>query len=374
MAPPINDHSLLHHLIRPARGGALALVIVFGILLTVAASAGLPGLPLGLILLSWFFKYAYILFDHVVRGFDEPPTLDISMVNPVNEQRPLLQLLIVVIVAVMVKYVAIHSPAGAVGLAALFLAAGPASVAILGLEGNPIKAVNPVALIHMIAGLGGRYALLLGVIAATALLLQVVFRLHIWNILDITIGMFAILAVFSALGGSLYDRRHELGLEAWHSPEKVEAKKRAAEDATNAAVVTEAYGLVRVGSHVKAWEMLQTWLTERGNEFADYRWLIERCATWNDRRYASRLTEDYVERLLASRRTGEALDAVVARCRQDADFRPKTAASTLEIAELAARGGGASKLARHLLRDFGERFEGDAHVAEAQDLARHLRE
>jgi len=324
MAAPINDNSLLHHLIRPARGGALALVIVFGILFTVTASAGLPGLPLGIILLSRFF--------------------------------------------------AIHSPAGAIALATLFLAASPASVAILGLEGNPIKALNPVALIRMIAGLGGRYALLLGIIAAATLLLQVVFHLHLWNILDITIGMFAILAMFSALSGSLYDRRHELGLEAWHSPEKVEAKKRAAEDATNAVVVTEAYGLVRVGSHVKAWEMLQTWLTERGNEFTDYRWLIERCATWNDRRYANRLTEEYVERLLASRRTGEALDTVVARCRQDADFRPKTAAATLEIAELAARGGGASKLARHLLRDFGERFAGDARVSAAQDLARHLEE
>jgi hypothetical protein len=352
----------------------LAVVLVFGILSTVAGSAGLFGLPLGIILLSWFFKYAYILFDHVVRGFDEPPTLDISMVNPVSEQRPLLQLLVVLIVALLVKYVATRSPASAAGLTALFLAVSPASVAILGLEGNPIKAINPVALIRMIAGLGGRYVLLLGVIAGATLLLQVVSRLHLWNILNTTIGLFAILAVFSALGGSLYDRRHELGIEAWHSPEKIEAKKRSAEDAKSAAVVTEAYGLVRVGSHVKAWEMLQTWLADRGNEFPDYRWLIERCATWNDRRYANRLAEEYVERLLASRRTGEALDAVVARCRQDADFRPKTAAATLEIAELAARGGGASKVARHLLRDFGKRFAGDAHVAAARDLARQLGE
>ena len=360
---------MLHHLIRPARGGALALVIVFGILFEVASAAGLVGLPLGVILLSWFFKYAYILFDHVVRGFDDPPTLDISMVNPANEQRPLLQLFIVLVITVLVKYVATRFPATATGLFALFLSASPASVAILGLEGNLFKAVNPIALTRMIGGLGVRYAMLLGVIAGAAVLLQMVARLHLWSIIDIIVSMFAILAVFSALGGSLYDRRHELGLEAWHSPEKVEAEKRSAEDAQNVIVVIEAYGLVRAGAHVKAWEMLQTWLHERGDEFADYRWLIERCATWNDPRYANRLAEDYVERLLAARRMGEALDAVVARCREDANFRPKTAAATLEIAGLAARGGGALKLARHLLRDFGERFAGDPQVPAARDLA-----
>ena len=50
---------------------------------------GFVGIPLAFIVGSWFFKYAYILFDHVVRGVEEPPVLDITMVNPVNEQRPL---------------------------------------------------------------------------------------------------------------------------------------------------------------------------------------------------------------------------------------------------------------------------------------------
>ena len=85
---------LLHHLFRPARGGAAAVIVVFAFLLFLAARAGLIGIPLDLLVTSWFFKYAYVLFDHTARGFDEPPTLDIQMMNPIDEQRPLGQVVI----------------------------------------------------------------------------------------------------------------------------------------------------------------------------------------------------------------------------------------------------------------------------------------
>src|SRR3984957_2122974 len=128
---------LCHHLIRPPRGGAAAVVVVFAFLLFIASKAGLPGIPLALIVISWFFKYAYILFDHTVRGFDEPPTLDIQMVNPVNEQRPLGQVLILGLIYFAVKqaqeYLGIPA-AFALAIVCLFFL--PASVAVLGLESN----------------------------------------------------------------------------------------------------------------------------------------------------------------------------------------------------------------------------------------------
>src|SRR6267142_512325 len=95
------------HLLRPARGGAAGVVVVFAVLLSIAAKAGLPGIPLALILISWLFKYAYVLFDHVVRGVDEPPALDITMMNPVSEQRPIAQIIILAAVAALVKMAAV---------------------------------------------------------------------------------------------------------------------------------------------------------------------------------------------------------------------------------------------------------------------------
>jgi len=360
-------------MLRPARGGAAGVVVVFAILLTIAAKAGFLGIPLALILISWLFKYAYVLFDHVVRGVDEPPALDINMVNPLNEQRPIAQIIILAAVAAMVKLAATTmSPVAGTILAAVALLFLPASVAILGLEGNILKAIYPVALGRMVAGLGLMYASVLGIIAGCVLGLGLTDKLGLWMPVQFAVGMFAVLSIFSSLGGALYERRHELGLETWHSPERTAEQERLADLRRSEHVVTEAYGQVRVGAHTKAWDLLQSWLAARGHAAEDYLWLRDSVVAWPDARYADRLTEEYVDRLLAAKRDGEALDAVRHRLRADRAFRPKSAAATLRIAQLAAGGGGAAGVARVLLSDFGERFAGHPLVETAAALARHL--
>jgi hypothetical protein len=360
-------------MLRPARGGAAGVVVVFAILLTIAAKAGLMGIPLALILLSWLFKYAYVLFDHVVRGVDEPPALDITMVNPLNEQRPIGQIIILAAVGSLAKLTAVTlSPVAGTVLAAAALFFLPASVAILGLEGNMLKAVYPVALGRMVAGLGLMYAALLSIIAGVILALWLTAKLSLWMPVQIAVGMFAVLSIFSTLGGALYERRHELGLDTWHSPERTAEKERQADLKQSDSVVTEAYGQARAGAHSKAWALLQSWLASRGHAPEDYRWVRDKVIAWPDARYADRLTEEYVDRLLAAKRDGEALDAVRDRLRADKAFRPKTAAATLHLAQLAAGGGGAAGVARVLLSDFGERFAGHPLAETAAALARHL--
>lgn len=364
---------ILSHLLRPTRGGAAGVLIVFALLLAVAAQAGLLGIPMAFILTSWFFKYAYILFDHTVHGFDEPPTLDIQMLNPLDEQRPLAQVAILGLIYVAVNFVR-HSlgPIPAAGLAVLAALLLPASVAILGLERNIIKAANPVAWVRMVMGLGPMYALVLVIIAGYALLIALLARWELWLPVEIAIFMFCILSIFSVLAGALYERRHELGLEAWASPERTAELRRKQELRDSEKEVTEAYGHMRAGSHTHAWQLLQNWLAARGNAPDDYRWLCGRVASWGDPRYMTRLTEDYVDRLLVLKRNGEALDVVARRLTDDPSFRPKTAAATLQIARIAAAGGGTPRVARTLLADFPARFAGEPSVAAAAALARHV--
>lgn len=349
------------------------MLIVFALLLAVAAQAGLLGIPMAFILTSWFFKYAYILFDHTVHGFDEPPTLDIQMLNPLDEQRPLAQVAILGLIYVAVNFVR-HSlgPIPAAGLAVLAALLLPASVAILGLERNIIKAANPVAWVRMVMGLGPMYALVLVIIAGYALLIALLARWELWLPVEIAIFMFCILSIFSVLAGALYERRHELGLEAWASPERTAELRRKQELRDSEKEVTEAYGHMRAGSHTHAWQLLQNWLAARGNAPDDYRWLCGRVASWGDPRYMTRLTEDYVDRLLVLKRNGEALDVVARRLTDDPSFRPKTAAATLQIARIAAAGGGTPRVARTLLADFPARFAGEPSVAAAAALARHV--
>jgi hypothetical protein len=373
MRPPPVHSKLLHHLIRPARGGAAAVVVVFAFLLFIASKAGFVGIPLAFVVTSWFFKYAYILFDHTVRGFDEPPTLDIDMVNPVNEQRPLGQVLILVLI-----YFAVKLAQGYLGpTATLVLASGllfflPASIAVLGLESNILKAVYPVAWFHLVRGLGLLYGAVLLLISGYLLVLGVLGKLDLWMPIEIATGMFAVLSVFSFLGGALYERRDELGIETWVSPERTAARQDKEDLRQHEKQVLDAYGLMRAGSHVKSWQVLAEWLKSRGDAPDDYRWLCEHTATWDDARYITRLTEEHVARLLVLKRTGEALDVVAQRLNLDPSFRPKSAADTLGLAQLACQGGGNPRVARALLADFATRFAGDPRVPVAAALAHHL--
>jgi len=364
---------LIHHLLRPARGGAAAVVVVFAFLLAIASGNGLVGIPLDLIVISWYFKYAYILFDHTVRGFDEPPTLAIEMVNPVNEQRPLGQVVILGLIYFAVKqaqqYLGVPAAFALAGVCLFFL---PASVAVLGLENNILKAAYPVEWIRLVHGLRWLYGAVILVIFGYALGLGVLWKLNVPIPVEIAAGMFALLSVFSFLGGALYERRDELGIETWVSPERTEALKDKEILREHDKLVLDAYGLMRANSHVKSWQVLAEWLKSRGNTPEDYRWLCERTVTWDDPRYITRLTEELVARLLMLKRSGEALDAVAKRLILDPSFRPKSAADTLSIAQLAYQGGGAPRVARALLSDFAARFAGDPRVAVAEALAHHL--
>lgn len=365
--------NVIRHLLRPARGGAAGVLIVFALLLAFFSKGGLTGLIGSLMLMSWFFKYAYVLFDHTVRGFDEPPTLDIDMLNPLNEQRPLAQVVILALIVAAVIFV--RHTMGSVAAAIVAVAAAlltPASVAVLGLEGNIIKAANPAAWVRIVLGLGPMYLLVLIVIAGYGLLIAILRQWELWLTVQSGIFMFGILSVFSVLGGALYERRHELGLEAWASPELIEGRRKAQELRQSENEVTEAYGQMRAGSHTLAWEQLQKWLSSRSHAPEDYRWLCGRVAVWGDPRYITRLTEDYVDRLLALKRNGEALDVVAARLALDPGFRPKSAAATLQIARFAAAGAGKAQVARALLADFPARFAGDRCVRAASALAREL--
>ena len=295
------------------------------------------------------------------------------MMNPLDEQRPLAQLFIILLLAGAAYWIDVRlGIVAAVIFTLLSLFCLPASVAILGLEGNLIKAINPIAWAAMIKGLGVLYPVVLGLIALCALIVFALSRLDLWLSVSTAIAMFGVLSVFSLLGGAIYERRDQLGIHAWVSPERDAEKQRKQDHAESERLVHQAYGLQRVDRHIDAWELLQRWLTEHGHAVDAYAWICQSVSSWDDPRYLTRLSQDHIERLLILKRTGEALTVAATRLNADPTFRPKTAAATLQIAQLAARGGGLSKVARTLTNDFAARFPDDPRTPTAVALARHL--
>ena len=367
----MNPH-FFTHLLRPLKGGAPSLIVIFAIGLTLAEKAGLFGLWIGVILSSWYWKYAFILFDYTVRGVAEPPALDIQMVNPVDEQRPMAQLCILAAMYGVCHLLALKWGALAASLtAAMFCMALPASIAVLGLEGNVFRALYPPALVHVAVSLRWGYALILAMAVLYGLGVTGLFELDLWRPLQLATALFMGLSLFSLLAGSLYDRRDELGIEVWHSPEKKQAKADAEDLVASQKTVDVAYGQMRAAQHVAAWKTLANWLDSRQHRPDDYEWLIGRVTPWPDGRYLTRVTEECIDRLLTANRNGDALRVAGLALRHDAQFRPKSAASTLRLAQIAATGG-APKLARGLIADYGQRFPDDPNIKAADALAQRL--
>lgn len=283
----------MRYLAVPARPAPLILILVFAFGLTLAAHGGLLGLPLAILLLSWLFKYAFVVFDTVARGFLEPPVLSVEMVNPVDEQRPLGMLLIAGVFYGATKFLGAHVGEWfATALRTAGLLVLPAAVAVLGSTGRILDAINPVLLAGLVRRLGLHYLVLLGLAAAFVTLLLVTPGYELPLVLRLALLMYATLAMFSAIAGVLYERRAALGLETWRSPERTEARRAAdaARDIDRA--IDEIYAHWRSGAHSNAWRALQSQLAARGHAPEAYRALYERLARWPDPRLADRLAED----------------------------------------------------------------------------------
>ena len=138
----------------------------------------------------------------------------------------------------------------------------------------------------------------------------------------------------------------------------------------DSAVLKDAHDSMRCGNPARSWRVLSEWLRSRGDQPEDYGWLSARMFNW-DGRVISRLTEARVARLLVLRRSTEVLKVVAQRLTVDPHFRPSSAADTLSLAQIAARGG-AQRISRTLLSDFGTRFAGDPRVSVSEALKRRL--
>jgi hypothetical protein len=360
--------SFLRYLALPARPVGLILIGMLSIGFALCARAGLLGLPLQLILLSWLFKYGYVLLEQVAHGAREPPVLAIEMLNPASEQRPLVQLAIVLLVYLGLRAIATHvGVALNLALEGLALAALPASIAVLGIGEAFWQAINPAALWQVARALGPTYAGIVVVVLIDGCAIAwftVHTMLPTW-LLDASI-VFAWLSVFSLIGGGLYEEREALGHQAMYTPEREAERRQRALEQERSRFVDVVYAQARGGNLSGAWRTLEQELAARGYGFETYDWLLERLQRLDDQRLASRLAQDYIRRALG-RDNGRVTDLVRARLALDVEFRPYSAVETLRVAELVRLAGDRAS-AQRLVSDFAQEFP-DA-PAELQEKAR----
>lgn len=346
----------LIYLLLPAKPAGLIFICIETLGFGLCSLAGLFGLPVLVILLSWLFSYGYVLLEQVAHGAREPPVLALEMVNPLAQIRPLLHLGLVVVVFFSLRFLSPHiGLALTLALGALMFAALPASMAVLAVGDAWWQAVSPLALWRLMRALGSEYLILVTVTVLCGLgLVTLAWFDAVPSWLRQALAIYAWLALYALIGGALYERRDDLGLEAIHSPENRGRAVRQHLERQDERVIDGLFAQLRNGNPAGAWQAIEKDLNEHRHERARYEWLLARFGVLDDQRLASRLAQDYIHRLL-NHDNGRVVDIVRDRIARDGGFHPGTAAETLRVAELL-RLAGERAGAQRLLADFSNAF------------------
>ena len=321
----------------------LLLVVTFALGLRLAIAAGLTGIFLGLLLFSWFFKYCFVLFDSIVAGEDEPPVLDIEMVNPVSEQRPL------VLAALVGTEFLCVSRAGIVGVIAVALIL-PAHVAVLGYTRNVFKAIWPPALYAVISRLRWDYLLVIGVMLLAG------FAAY-WTAVEgaalltmFLIVQLALLLMFALVAGAMFEHRWELGIDSKTRQERMAERAQREHEIERARMLDVVHAKFRVRHSAEGWDEIERWLRTH-SDLSEHRAVLTATSAWDEVRPADKLANNLVATLLARRETGEALLIVEQRLATNPKYQVMPEALAIRIAELAGAAGKRALQRRIAARD-----------------------
>jgi hypothetical protein len=358
--------AFLRQLARPIDLTSIALIVLLTAGYNIGLRAGFYGIFVILLLSSWFFKYAYVLLDSVANGRKDTPVMAVEMLNPVDEQRPMAQLIICGAFAWGAYKVggAAGIVLGLVGL--LYL---PVSVAVLGASARALDAVNPLALTRTIIGLGPYYFAIMGVSILYALLLFVLAGSGLPLSVKIAASLFLILSLFSGLGSAIFERRHRLGYEPTESPERTHEREERERSHERARALDLAYGEARSGNFAAGTNTLLQWLREHDvlDMERDARFFFEQARQWQDEKAFAFVSRFLISRLLESGKTGAVVEIADGVLQRSPHLQLGTSSDTLKIAQLA-RAAGRRALTVRLLSEFEKQFPGDVRTTEAVSL------
>jgi hypothetical protein len=321
----------------------LLLVITFTVAMLIAIQAGFIGIPLGLLIVSWFFKYCFIVLDAVVAGDDDLPVLSIEMVNPVDEQRPIALAALITLEVLLVNELRTHAgaAAGLAGAAVLTLTL-PASIAVLGITRTAWRAVLPRALLHVIRALRNHYLLLNAATLACVGVLYVMYfyAQPLWSVL--AVAQVSFLLIFALIGGAVFEHRLELGIDSRTRLERFAERDAREHRMERSRMLDRAYAKFRVNKPLEGWQELEAWMrlhAQVQKQLPEHRALLDATSQWDDPRPGDRLANDLIAALLAKRANGEAVDVVEKRFATNPAFQVADPAHCIRLAELAAAAG-----------------------------------
>ncbi len=295
--------------------GSLALV------LTVAGYAGLLGLPLALMFLWGFGNYLFEVVEHRALGRVDWPVISVETFTSLRRQLWLVEAGVVALaVAAYIGLKRLDVTPLEHLFALLALLSLPASIALLSVTRNPLKAMSPVHLAATVAKLGLDYLLLLGLAAATLYsAVRLISGIGFFNWLA---GMLCVLLLFNVIGHVVYSRRLELGLNPVRSPELALARRQQQLARERSKTLNHVYGVISRGGGAQGFDELRKYLMAQEQDSLEARiWFFKRMADWEDPTPALGFGANLIGRLVGA---GDLCTAhkILLRCRHlDPEFQ-----------------------------------------------------
>jgi hypothetical protein len=334
---------MTRYLLMPFHATPLILVAVFTIVWAYAIKGGMFGIPADIILASWFSKYCYVLLDSVVAGHKELPVLSVEMLNPVDEQRPLFQAVIVAL-GFIASWWVYHSvgPVWGLTLGALLVMALPATVALLAISDSWIHALSPLAIGQVVKGLGVSYFGVLIVTLGGMMLVLTLAQTLDSLLLTLVLAQLLFIAMFCYVGGAVFERRIELQLATRTFDERMTERDERRHAAERAAILDRSYALLRLKRRSEAWAHLEPWMRRHcpdSHPFTEYHALQVASCAWEDPVIGDKVTNEYLGKLMANGETGMAVEALEIRQASNPTFCPEDPALAKRLIELANLSG-----------------------------------
>jgi hypothetical protein len=260
-------------------GGVLASLLA---LVASVAPALLPPRLFGLyLLLSWLNKYAFALLDHAANGQVEAPVASVELLGPAGDLRAWVYPTLAGLLALACW---VWIPGRGVSISAVALLLWPASVAGLATTHELRDALDPRALWRNAIGLGRAYGLAIAGLAVVSILGLALGSSSLPSVLRYSGLVLLWFTLHALMGGVIFHRRHELGFEPSHSPEKTQARQDAERQRRFQRMVDRVFSACRARNTLEAQREIQDWFAPLDPiDFAhDRSALLARAEGWGD--------------------------------------------------------------------------------------------
>jgi len=295
-------------------------LIVFWLLAWLAASAGILGMWLGLIVLVALVRFLVTVLRARARGIHpEPPGVEFfSLVSDSWNVFP-------VALVMLFGWLAVGagSAFGVIGVTAVIAIAAiaiPASLTVLIVTRSPIQSVNPVAVFRVIERCGGTLWIAVVFFAVSG------WVVHASNALPASLANFLQLylwfAYFSLLGSLIepYDLFDEVGIAA--PLEKTAGEIAGDVEKHRIGVLGHAYGFVSRDNREGGFKHIFDEIQKDPDPAAAWAWYFNRMMGWEQKHHALFFAQHYIRDALRHGEELAALKVALRACHEDTQFRP----------------------------------------------------